>query len=390
MTSNFNAVIRVEAVKNKGLCGDGRGALLPCFSETLFSTMFSKRFLLLFLTLFFLFLSSFKVNADPQLWQTNSAGNDIHIYDIESKQLIKRLIVGPEPHGIVATRNAESVLVSIENKWKPEGELIWINPKTFEITHRLKIGKEPQALATTPKGDWIYVPCRDGYYWVIDGIKKQVYKKIHTGGRPHNTSVSLDGRFMYLSPMGKHQVYIVDIEQDHKVIANLPFSESVRPPALLNNLNYFFQHVDGLIGFEVAHIPSRSHVARISHSETLGFFTGINRLGWLDQDGFHRCHGLGIRPSQTEIWSTCGHNLFIHSLTNLPNEPSQGQSLSLPETHHIPLKDDGYWLTFSPDDRFAFVALRDAGEIAMIDTQSKLIITHLKAGVKPKRNLVLQ
>lgn len=390
MAVAFNTIKGVEAATYKEFYGKSCRTLLYYSIKTFCQAVSIRQFPSLLGTLLFLTLSCPYSFAQTQLWQSNSAGNDIHIYDIESKQLIKRLIVGPEPHGIVATQDAKTILVSIENKWKPHGELIWINPKTFAITHRLTIGKEPQALATTPDGNWIYVPCRDGYYWVIDGFKKQLVKKIYTGGRPHNTRASIDGRFMYLSPMGKHQVYIVDIEQDHKIITTLSFSNSVRPPALLNNQNYFFQHVDGLIGFEVAHIPSRSKVARIHHSKSLGFFTGINRLGWLDLDGFHRCHGLGIRPNQTEIWSSCGHHLFIHSLTNLPKETGPNKSLSLPETHHISLEDDGYWLTFSPDDRFAFVALRDAGEVIMIDTQGKLIITRLKAGVKPKRNLVLQ
>ena len=42
----------------------------------------------------------------------------------------------------------------------------------------------------------------DGKYWVIDGREKKVVAKIETGGRPHNTQASRDGKFMYLSPMG--------------------------------------------------------------------------------------------------------------------------------------------------------------------------------------------
>lgn len=324
------------------------------------------------------------------LWQTNSAGNDVHIIDIETKQLVKRLIVGPEPHGIAAPKNADVVYISIEHKWKSQGELIWIDPKTYQITHRIKVGKEPQAIATTPNGRWIYVPCRDGYYWVVDALKKQVVKKIYTGGRPHNTQASNDGRFMYLSPMGsKHQVSIVSIENGHQIVGTIGFSDSVRPPALMANQQYYFQHVDGLNGFEVAHIPKREVTAQIHHSHSLGYYTGIKRLGWIDAEGLHRCHGLAIRRNQSEIWSTCGHHLSIHSLASHTLEKNQQESFTYPETQHINLKDDGYWLTFSPDDRFAFIALRDANEVVMIDTASKETITHLKVGEKPKRNLVI-
>lgn len=335
------------------------------------------------------------VNAQTQLWQTNASGNDIHVFDVDTQQLIKHLIVGPEPHGIAAPDNADVVYVSIEHKWEPQGELLWINPLTFQITHRIKVGKEPQAIATTPDGQWIYVPCRDGYYWVIDGFKKKVVKKIYTGSRPHNTRASVDGQFMYLSAMGEHQVSIVSIKQGHEIVATLPFSNSVRPPALLKNQMYFFQHVDGLVGFEVAHIPSQTNVARVQHSESLGLYTGINRLGWLDLDGFHRCHGLDIRPSQTEIWSTCGHHLFIHSLNELNinqviKKGKENKQPTFPQTGHIILKNDGYWLTFSPDDRFAFIALKDSDEVMMIDTSTKKNVSYFKVGNTPKRNLLIE
>ena len=226
------------------------------------------------------------------LWQTNSAGDDVHIIDIETKQLVKRLVVGPEPHGIAAPKKTNVVYISVE----------------------------------------------------------------------HN----------------------------HQVVGTIEFSDSLRPPALMANQQYYFQHVDGLNGFEVANIPKREVTARIHHNNTLGYFTGIKRLGWINADGLHRCHGLAIRRNQSEIWSTCGHHLNIHSLTGHTLEKNQQENFTYPETHHINLKDDGYWLTFSPNDRFAFIALRDANEVVMIDTTSKETITHLIVGEKPKRNLVIE
>ena len=41
-------------------------------------------------------------HAASQLWQTNAEGDDIHVFDVESRQLAQRLVVGPQPHGIAA------------------------------------------------------------------------------------------------------------------------------------------------------------------------------------------------------------------------------------------------------------------------------------------------
>jgi hypothetical protein len=43
------------------------------------------------------------------------------------------------------------------------------------IVHRMKIGPQPNQLACTLDGRWVYVPCNDGNYWVIDGKLRTVF-----------------------------------------------------------------------------------------------------------------------------------------------------------------------------------------------------------------------
>ena len=339
----------------------------------------AKRLRLLILLSVILILSV-HAQATPFLWQTNSAGNDIHIFDVDGFKLQKRLVVGPEPHGIAAPDDARVIYVSLEANRRDHGEILWINPRSLLIEHRLAVGPEPHAIATTPDGQWIYVPCRDEHYWVIDAVSRKVVTRIHTGGRPHNTQASRDGRYMFLSPMGGPQgVTVVDVQAQHKVVGFIPFSESVRPSALSADGRLLFQHVDGLNGFEVADVRRRKIIARVRHSTALGWFMPIKRLGYLTAGGFQRCHGLALRPDQTEIWSTCAENLVIHSV----------RDAAYPETHLIELKGKGYWLTFSPDSRYAFVALSSRNEVVVIDTVKKQAVQNLSVGVKPKRNLVV-
>ena len=136
------------------------------------------------------------------LWVTNASGNDVHVIDVETHNVVKHLTVGPQPHGIAAPDDAHVVYIALEKFKISEGELLWVDPRSFEIKHRLKVGPEPNQIACTPDGKWVYVPCKDGNYWVIDAEKKEVVKKIFTSGRPHNTQASRNGKRMYLSPMG--------------------------------------------------------------------------------------------------------------------------------------------------------------------------------------------
>jgi DNA-binding beta-propeller fold protein YncE len=249
--------------------------------------------------------------------------------------------------------------------------LVWVDPKSQKVTHRLTIGPKPNQIACTPDGRWVYVPCNDQHYWVIDAKAKKVVKKIKTGGRPHNTQCSRDGRFMYLSPMGPpKRVTIVDVKAGHKVVGEIPFANSVRPPALAPDNKRFYQHIDGLIGFQVADIASRKVIATVKHTIPEEY-KGKNS----------RCHGLGIRPDQKEIWS-CNvehKTVHVHDITKD----------GFPEITRIPMIGRIYWLCFTPDSRYCYVAVRSEKKVCVVDCRTKKILTHIGVGNTPKRSLVL-
>ena len=310
--------------------------------------------------------------ADKQfLWVTNSHGNDVHVIDVATQEVVRRVKVGPEPHGIAAPDDAHVVYLAIENFKSPFGELQWVDPRTYEITHRIAIGPKPNQLACTPDGRWVYVPCNDGMYWVIDGRQKKVVTKIRTGGRPHNTQASRDGKLMYLSPMGSpKQVTIVDVNEGHKVIGTIPFDNVVRPPALSGDGKWLYQNIDGLLGFQAADTDKRKVFATVNHNIP----AALRATG-------SRCHGLAVRPDQKEIWScNVEHQLVhIHDLTRD----------DFPEITALPMIGKIYWLCFTPDSKFAYISVRSERKVCVVDTQTKKVIKHIEVGNTPKRNLVI-
>jgi DNA-binding beta-propeller fold protein YncE len=318
--------------------------------------------------------------AGPLLWQTSSEGDDIYVFDLESRQLVRRLVVGPEPHGIAAPADARVVYVTLEANDRLQGELLWIDPRAYRIEHRMDICREPHAIATTPDGRWIYVPCRDEHYWVIDAERHEVSTRIRTGGRPHNVRISHDGRLALLSPMGDAgRVTVVDVENGHEVVGEIAFAASVRPSALSDD-GLLFQHVDGLNGFQVADVARGEVVATVEHGTPLGWLLVHPRLGWLGRSGLQRCHGLAVRPGQREVWSVCGASVTIHDITDS----------MYPELARVPLASKAYWLTFSPDGRWALVALSGVDQVAVMNAESRAVVALLSTGAGPKRNLVIE
>lgn len=306
-----------------------------------------------------------------QVWITNAFGNDVHIFDVATLQLVRRIEVGPNPHGISATADGRTVHIALENFGGPNGELLWLDAITGQITGRVAVGPKPNENECTPDGKWIYVPCDDGQYWVVDGEKKQVVAKIKTGGRPHNTTVSADGRRMYLSPMGTpKRVTIVDVAGGHQVVGEIPFGNVTRPPAITKDEKFFFQNVDGLLGFEVADIAQRKVVKVVSH-----------RIPEDKAQVKSRCHGLCVRPDQQEIWSCNVEHLLLHI-----HELTSGEYR---EVATVPMPGRIYWVTFTPDSKYGFVSVRSEQKVAVVDCQTKKIVKLLEAGREPKRTQVI-
>jgi len=317
-----------------------------------------------------------------QLWQTNAGGDDIHVLEPASGRRVGKVTVGPEPHGLASTADGRTLFATVEASGRSAGELVWIDGVRMKVTRRQPICREPHALAATPDGRWLYVPCRDGSYWVIDGRSGETVRRIWTGGRPHNTAVSRDGAFAFLSPMGgTHDVSIVEVSTQ-RLVGRIRFGASVRPSALSADGRYLLQHTDSLNGFQVADVARRAVIATVEHATPLPgvrvpFLDSVGRLG---PTGWARCHGLGVRPDRDEVWSVCASHVSVHALA----EPKFSEVAAI----RLPAK--GYWITFSPDGRFAYVALTGDCGVAVIDTQTKQILRRLEAGKRPKRNLALR
>jgi YVTN family beta-propeller protein len=306
--------------------------------------------------------------AGPKLYVTNSAGDDVTVLDVLTNKPLGHIVVGPHPHGIAAPASGEFLLVTIEGS-KP-GELVWIDPTTDTITRRLPIGPAPNQLALTPDGKIACVPCSDGYYEIIDVPAGKIVERIFTGGRPHNTLCSTDGRRFYLAPMGTpKKVTIVDAET-HKVLDTIAFSSVVRPIALARDEKRLYAEVDGLVGFEVADVQARRKIHRVQ-AELAEELRKVPS----------RSHGLGVRPDQKEVWECDVEHHEVHVYDVTGDAPKQIVT--------IPIGSQIYWLTFTPDGKTCYVSARGANAVAVIDTDTKKLTARLPAGKEPKRLLVV-
>lgn len=302
-----------------------------------------------------------------KLYVTNSAGDDVTIVDVATNKPIGRIEVGPHPHGIAIPAAQDVVLVTIEGG--KVGELVWIDPLTDKVMRRMNIGPAPNQLAVTPDGRFAYIPVSDGNYEVVDLKKAEIVTRIFTGGRPHNTLCSADGKRMYLAPMGAPKKVTIADTITHKPIGEIPFSNVVRPIALTKDEKRLFAEVDGLVGIELADIESRKMIHRVQAELVDELKTVASRS-----------HGLGVRPDQKEVWECDVEHQEVHVYDITSDKPRQIAT--------VPIGSRVYWLTFSPDGKVCYVSARSAAAVAVVDTETKKVLARIPVGKEPKRLLV--
>jgi YVTN family beta-propeller protein len=303
-----------------------------------------------------------------KLYVTNSLGDDVTVIDTKTNKVIGRIEVGLHPHGIATPAAQDVIYVTIEGK--DPGELVCIDTTTDKITRSMKVGPEPNQLAVTPDGKLAYVPDKDGFWEVIDLEKLELVKKIETGGRPHNTLCSVDGKRMYLAPMGAPKKVTVVEAATQKVLGEIPFSNVVRPIALSKDEKRLYAEVDGLVGVEVADVADRKMIHRIKAELP----EEKSKVG-------SRSHGLAISPDQKELWECDVEHHEVHIYDITADKPKQIKTL--------PMGEKVYWLTFTPDGKTAYVAVRGNNEVAVVDAETKEITASIKVGKEPKRLLVV-
>ena len=211
-------------------------------------------------------------------------------------------------------------------------------------------------MAISPDGALLYVPSLEGPHWnVVDGLTGDTLATVVTKSAAHNTVYSLDGTRAYLAGL-KSPILAVADTKTHTVVGGVgPFSAPVRPFTVNGAQTLCYVNVNELLGFEIGDIRTGRMLHRV---EVQGDARGpVAR---------HGCpsHGICLRPDETELWVSDGHNSMMHVFDNTVMPPRQMTSLKV--------RDQPGWITFSIDGRFAYPS---TGEV--FDTRSKKLVVAL-------------
>jgi len=212
----------------------------------------------------------------------------------------------------------------------------------------------------TPDGKKVYVP--EGWWnkkgtkcmKVLDGATGELLKNIPVGiNGSHVTVMTLDGKRVYLGPVGNDNLVVIDTEKDEVIKKFGGFGEA-GPKGRCSPLT-----ING------------AETLCFANSHDVGFYVADLKegkiLNWVQVDGAKGySHGVSLTPDETEIWlmNPKDKRVHVYDATKMPPVWKQSIDISA-ETHG--------WVAFSLDSRYAWC---DTGDV--IDPATKKIVATLK------------
>jgi YVTN family beta-propeller protein len=310
--------------------------------------------------------------AQVRILQTNSGGDNIHLIDPATQQIVGEIRGVPINHGAAAAPDGSRFYFSSE----AEQTLTVVDGKTLQVTKKIPLTGRPNNISISRDGRRVYVGIvsAPGAVDVIDTASLEKVKSIPTKGGIHNVYVTPDGRHVVAGSIAGRLMTVIDQATDEPLWTL--FNEGVRPLAFETNpdgsTKRLFVQISNLHGFAVVDFAQRREVARVTLPDDIP-------AAAVDKGPFNASpsHGLGVAPDGRTLW-----------VTSRPN--ARAYAYSLPDLTLLGAVDVGGrpdWVTFTPDSRLVYVATENTDSVVVIDVAARKEVTRIKVGSRPKRNI---
>jgi YVTN family beta-propeller protein len=313
-------------------------------------------------------------SAQVRILQTNSQGDNIHLIDPATNQIVGEIKGVPINHGAAAAPDGSRFYFSSE----AEQTLHVVDAKTLQTITKIPLTARPNNISISRDGRRVYVGIvsAPGAVDVIDTATMEKVKSIPTKGGIHNVYVTPDGRHVVAGSIAGRVMTVIDQKTEEPVWTL--FEEGVRPMAFETNADgstkRIFVQLSNVHGFAVVDFAQRKEVARI---ELPNDIPPEN----VDKGPFNASpsHGLGVAPDGRTLWVTSRPNARVYAY-------------SLPELKLLGAVDLGGrpdWVTFTPDSKQVYISTENTNSVVVVDVAARKEITRVKVGASPKRNITV-
>jgi YVTN family beta-propeller protein len=317
-----------------------------------------------------------------RIYVTNSAGDNVHVIDPATNQVVQVIKDIEGAHGIGFSPDGARVYISNE----ADSTLDVVDRKSGKIIKKVPLSGHPNNIAVTKDGRRVIVAIAEeqGALDFIDTASLTRALIVLVNGRQHNVYVTPDGKYSVSGSTRSGVISVVDIKKEEHAW-ELKLDAGIRPmtfeTAPDGSTRRVFAQLSNFNGFAVVDFAARKQVDKIKlPDEPTGYGAQEQRLG-------APSHGMGVAPDGKSLWVTSlsANAVFVYSL---PDLKLQGH-VALPE-----LKVQGYqqpigalpnWVTFTPDSKLIYVSNSGIRSISAIDTKARKVVANIPVGEVPKR-----
>ena len=334
--------------------------------------------------------------------QTNMANDYISIIDPATNKVIAEVTGIEAAHGITGSPDGRWLYVTNE----AERTVDVVDMDTLDEANQVHVVKQiplsggPHNIAISRDGRTVYAAMQHDATGVdvIDTETLTWVKNLPLNDRPegrgeageslmriHNVWVTPDGKNVIAGSNNREAMYaaIID-EQTHEWVRSIEYTGRPRPLAFNTNpdgsTKWVFAGISGLHGFVVHDFETGKEIFRTEFPSPVRD-GGVNMAR---PGGLHPArlilanpnHGIGVTPDNTSVWVTDRLYSVVHAY-------------SVPEFRYlgeVVLRgQDPFWVTFTPDSRFAYIPHANRPFVSVVDTAKRQEVASVLVGDTAKR-----
>jgi len=320
----------------------------------------------------FVFAGSLLATDVVRVLQTNSAGDNIHIIDPATNQIVGVIEDIEVPHGAAISPDGACIYVSDESR----RSLDVVDSKTLQVTKRIPLSGLPNNVDVAKNGAYVYVGIRQapGAVDVIDTTSMTNVKSISTKGAIHNVYMTPDGKYVVAGSIEGKTIHVIDASTN-TMAWTLTLDAGIRPMAFTRNSDgstkEIITQLSDFHGIALVDFATRKEIRRITHPDPSGEHKETEGLQGSPS------HGLAITPDGKLLWAT---SKYYDSVI----------AYSLPEYKLLKVVKVGLhpdWLTIPPDGKSLYVAVAGDDNTVVVDNKTFSVVATIPVGAVPKRNV---
>ena len=306
--------------------------------------------------------------------QTNSAGDNVHIIDPVTNEVVGEIQGIERAHGAAPSPDGKALYVANES----DDTIDIVDVGMLKVVKQVELIGRPNNIAITPDGGKVYVAIAEspGALQVYDTKAGEITATISVHGGVHNTYVTPDGKYAVAGMIGARNITVVDTATDMPVWTTY-WDRGIRPMAFDTNedgsTRHIYAQLSNFNGFGVLDFETRREVNRIEYPE-------LPPDERTPGHGGNTAHGLGVTPDNRYLIANSSLNSSVY-VYSLPDLELQGGV----RVGHSP-----NWVTITPDSKYAYISVSGNNNVAVIDIQKVELAARIETGGQvPKRNATL-